>query len=230
MFKAKDMSSVVGQTCGIYTIMYECDHKSADGHRLFHVKCNQCGFETDMRFRYINRAKECNHIKAFGTYINPKVRWKNQRIREIFAGMIQRCYNSTNKNYCLYGAKGIQICQEWIDNPLEFEEWSLLNGYADNLTIDRIDSSKDYCPDNCQWITLEENSRRANANFIEVDGKTLSGTQWAESLGFGKNTINKLIRKYPLNKVKELIRRRIKDPDKIRSNPKQSWMSVYGID
>ena len=106
MFKEKDMSNVIGQTYGIYTILYECDHKSTDGHRLFHVKCNQCGFETDMQFRYINRAKECNHIKAFGTYINPKIRWKNQRIREIFAGMIQRCYNSTNKNYCLYGAKG----------------------------------------------------------------------------------------------------------------------------
>ena len=228
MFKTKDMSSVIGQTCGIYTILYECDHKSTDGHRLFHVKCNQCGFETDMQFRYINRAKECNHIKAFGTYINPKIRWKNQRIREIFAGMIQRCYNSTNKNYCLYGAKGIQICQEWIDNPLKFEEWSLLNGYADNLTIDRIDSSKDYSPKNCRWITNSENSRRANAHYLEINGVSLSGKQWAFECGFGCNIINSLLRKNPEEKVKELIEKRLQDPTKTRKSH-QTWFNVYGI-
>ena len=70
MFKEKDMSSVIGQTYGIYTVMYECNHKSTDGHRLFHVKCNQCGFETDMRFDFIVKIKECKHI--FGVQATKK--------------------------------------------------------------------------------------------------------------------------------------------------------------
>lgn len=45
-------------------------------------------------------------------------------------------------------------------------EWALAHGYTDNLTIDRINIKGDYCPDNCQWITLEENKRKG---FLERD-------------------------------------------------------------
>jgi hypothetical protein len=37
----------------------------------------------------------------------------------------------------------------------------MANGYKSHLTIDRIDSNKNYCPDNCQWITQGENSQKA---------------------------------------------------------------------
>lgn len=227
----KDIN-IVGTRIGLYDVLYECDSKSNDGHRMFHVKCSECGWESNVQMHRIKMlSKKCKHINLAGQYSTDKAKiiWNNKRIFKIYQGMIQRCYNPNNKNFTDYGGKGIGICEDWLNNPKSFEDWAISHGYENDLTIDRIDSNKNYCPDNCQWITLEENSRRANANFIEADGKTLSGTQWAEMLGFGKNTINKLIRKYPLNKVEELIRRRIKDPDKIRSYPKQSWMSVYGI-
>ena len=229
----KKDTNIVGTRIGLYDVLYECDFKSNDGHRMFHVKCSECGWESDVQMHRIKTlSKKCKHINLAGQYSTDKAKiiWNNKRIFKIYQGMIQRCYNPNNKNFKDYGGKGIGICEDWLNNPKSFEDWAISHGYENDLTIDRIDSNKNYCPDNCQWITLEENSRRANANFIEVDGKTLSGTQWAETLDFGKNTINKLIRKYPLNKVKELIRRRIKDPDKNRSYPKQSWMSVYGID
>ena len=227
----KDIN-IVGTRIGLYDVLYECDSKSNDGHRMFHVKCSECGWESNVQMHRIKMlSKKCKHINLAGQYSTDKAKiiWNNKRIFKIYQGMIQRCYNPNNKNFTDYGGKGIGICEDWLNNPKSFEDWAISHGYENDLTIDRIDSNKNYCPDNCQWITLEENSRRANANFIEADGKTLSGTQWAEMLGFGKNTINKLIRKYPLNKVEELIRRRIKNPDKIRSYPKQSWMSVYGI-
>ena len=228
----KKDTNIVGTRIGLYDVLYECDFKSNDGHRMFHVKCSECGWESNVQMHRIKTlSKKCKHINLAGQYSTDKAKiiWNNKRIFKIYQGMIQRCYNPNNKNFTDYGGKGIGICEDWLNNPKSFEDWAISNGYENDLTIDRIDSNKNYCPDNCQWIALEENSRRANANFIEVDGKTLSGTQWAETLNFGQNTINKLIRKYPLNKVKELIRRRIKDPDKIRSYPKQSWMNVYGI-
>jgi len=43
-----------------------------------------------------------------------------------------------------------------------FFEWSLSHGYNENLTIDRLDSSKGYSPDNCQWITSSVNSGKAH--------------------------------------------------------------------
>jgi len=84
------------------------------------------------------------------------------RIYRIFAGMKQRCYNKNATGYKMYGGKGVKICQEWLDDFQTFYNWSMENGYADKLTIDRIDSKRDYCPDNCRWITFELNFFRTH--------------------------------------------------------------------
>ena len=78
--------------------------------------------------------------------------------------MKQRCYNINNPKYYLYGGKNITICDEWLNDYNTFKKWALENGYKPNskLSIDRIDSSKDYCPENCRWISISENSARAN--------------------------------------------------------------------
>lgn len=85
------------------------------------------------------------------------------RLYTIWCGMRQRCNNPNHAAYYLYGRKGVQVCEEWC-NYETFKAWALEHGYADNLTIDRIDPSKGYCPENCQWITRSENTARANKN------------------------------------------------------------------
>ena len=55
-----------------------------------------------------------------------------------------------------HGAKGITICDEWLSNFEVFQEWALANGYKDNLTIERKDNLLGYCPNNCTWITIQE--------------------------------------------------------------------------
>ena len=89
---------------------------------------------------------------------------RNERLYHIYYGMKSRCYNPKTKKYELYGGKGIKICQEWLDDYLCFKKWSYENGYSEDkgLSIDRIDSDKDYEPNNCQWIILSENSAKAN--------------------------------------------------------------------
>ena len=161
----------------------------------------------------------------------PHTKWKNQRISRIYIAIKHRCYDSKRKDYRWYGAKGIKMCQQWLDNPSEFEKWALENGYADNLTIDRINADKDYTPDNCQWILLTENTRKAGkVNWITVDGITLTGKQWADRLHLGTNVINTSIREYGIDKTKELIAAMLKDsPVNKKRKPTQSWFSVYGI-
>ena len=93
------------------------------------------------------------------------------RLYSIYSGMKQRCYNPNNQHYSIYGGKGITICDEWNgSNGLQnFFEWSLSHGYNEDLTIDRIDSSKGYSPNNCQWITASENSSRVHSSSTEQE-------------------------------------------------------------
>ena len=85
------------------------------------------------------------------------------RLYSIWCGMRQRCNRPTHHAYDLYGGKGVKVCDEWNDYAV-FKEWAMANGYADDLSIDRIDPDKGYEPENCRWITPSENTARANKN------------------------------------------------------------------
>lgn len=88
---------------------------------------------------------------------------KKTRLYQIWSGIKQRCNNPNCNRYQYYGAKGIKMCEEWSQSYKTFAAWSYSNGYADNLTIDRIDSDKDYCPQNCRWIPAGLNSSLAQS-------------------------------------------------------------------
>lgn len=72
--------------------------------------------------------------------------------------MLQRCDNSKLANYRNYGGKGVKVCDEWRDF-MQFRKWAMAAGYADDLTIDRIDSAGNYEPANCRWLPRSENAR-----------------------------------------------------------------------
>lgn len=82
------------------------------------------------------------------------------RLHNIWRGMKQRCTDPGCAAWQYYGGKGIRLCDEWRDFSA-FREWALNNGYSPGLTIDRIDSDKGYEPNNCQFISWSENSKRA---------------------------------------------------------------------
>jgi len=84
---------------------------------------------------------------------------KRSRLYIIWTDIKLRCLYPKHKSYKNYGGKGIKICDEWKNNYVAFKSWALANGYQQNLTIDRIDNDESYCPKNCRWLTLSENSR-----------------------------------------------------------------------
>lgn len=175
---------------------------------MYKAKCKFCGKEVIQKMNSLKRASICQHKNFAGIEKSYNIQWSNFRIRHIFYDMVDRCYNKNNKSYCMYGEKGVKICKEWCECPLDFEKWSLTHGYKDDLTIDRIDSSKDYSPDNCRWVTLKNNCKyKSTTRLLDVDGTIMTGRDWAVYLGLSVNLINKYCRWYGEENTIKFIRK-----------------------
>ena len=138
--------------------------KSKHKKRYVKVECKLCSLQYEGQYAlFKNRDKVCKCESKKGKGM---IAWSNpdrDRILKIRQGMVYRCHNEKSHAYKRYGAAGINVCAEWIQDPESFYQWALNNGYKESLTIDRIDNEQGYNQDNCRWITKEEqahNTRR----------------------------------------------------------------------
>lgn len=108
--------------------------------------------------------------------------------------MRDRCHNPNAQSFHHCGGRGIEVCERWRNS---FE-----NFYADvgpkpsvKLTLDRIDNTKGYEPNNVRWATWEqqENNRR-NSRWIEIDGERKTVPQWAKDKNIKQVTIKARLR------------------------------------
>jgi len=114
----------------------------------------------------------------------------------IWNGMRQRCYNKKNKSYKNYGGRGIAVCDSW-NNRDGFKNFLKDMGFKPTKThsLDRIDNNGNYCPENCRWATVEEQScNKRNTIIITIDGVSRSLLEWAKIKGMSRKTISNRIR------------------------------------
>ena len=89
-----------------------------------------------------------------------------------------RCLTHTDASYHNYGARGIKIHHDWL-KFYNFQNWALINGYKENLTIERINNNMDYEPDNCKLISKSDQSyNKRNSFFLNCFGETKCATLW----------------------------------------------------
>lgn len=178
------------QPCGQHVLMYEC-------------LCD-CGNIVNVRAEYL----KTGHTKSCGCLRIEKQPHTTHgktgtRIHNIWRSMKRRCYTKSHIEYKRYGARGIIVCDEWNNDFEKFYEWSMKNGYNDNLSIDRIDVNGNYEPSNCRWVTMkEQQNNRRNNHCITYCGKTMTTKQFSEKYNMNYSTlITRLSRGWSVEKI-----------------------------
>lgn len=165
---------------GYATWLCKCDcgnTKIVSGHCLRRGNTHSCGC----------LAKESRYVHGM----------KGTRLYNIWQNMKCRCYNKNHPAYPNYGGRGITICDEWRHDFSAFHDCAMSHGYADGLTIERIDNDGNYTPDNCRWATRFEQSQNTRRNrIIEMDGERKTLAEWARQYNLNYCTVISRINKH----------------------------------
>lgn len=158
------MNDLKGKKFGKLTALYNSNKRTSAGGMIWVCLC-MCGCLIEVRGSHLEtgNTKSCGCLRREREpaykhgEANPQT-----RLYHIWAHMKKRCSWFNGKPYKYYGGRGIKVCNEWNNNFIAFKTWALANGYQENLTIDRINNDGNYEPNNCQWITKSENTKKRN--------------------------------------------------------------------
>lgn len=144
----------------------------------------------------------------------------------VWQGMKQRCYCKTCRLYPYYGAKGVTVCDEWLNSPVAFIQWALTHGWEQGLEIDKDilkEGNKIYSPATCKFVSHSENQRKVMSYKLKERSKKvklnledisyiisakLKGVKTRELAGEFKvsvQTINRVYAKYRQGKLQTLL-------------------------
>lgn len=179
------INDLTGKKIFKLTVISRCDdYVSPKGKRLTRWLC-KCDCGNEIKVTSVNlkkgHTKSCGCLKSIATIEKNKTHELSKtRVYHIWQDIKKRCYNKKSKCFKRYGGRGITMYKEWLENPKSFYDWSINNGYNENLSIDRINVNGNYEPSNCRWATLEEqaNNKRTN-RMIEYNGETHTMAEWA---------------------------------------------------
>lgn len=131
-----------------------------------------------------DQMKERNFKHGFAS------REDREHLYVLWGAMKDRVTNRNRKDSKWYSDKCLEFYEEWNDYT-KFREWSLANGYEEGLSIDRIDNSIGYRPDNCRWIPLKDQNKNKTTNrLITYKGETKILADWCRELNISDKLVS----------------------------------------
>lgn len=180
-----------GNKFGLLTPI-EATHKGKGGY-YWDCVCD-CGKNTNvLATRLIQgTTKSCGHLKG-NKGVGKTHGMRYTKIYTCWKNIKTRCTNPDAQNYCLYGGRGITVCERWIESFENFYE-DMKEGYVDGLSIERIDVNKGYYKENCRWVTMADQAKnKRNTAYITYKGLTKRAFDWAEIIGANPKSLSKRV-------------------------------------
>lgn len=182
--------NIISKQFGYLTVIRQ---EGTDGHyhKTYLCRC-VCGNERYLtKNKLIKGTPSCGCMRYTTSASKRKTHGMSKtRIYHTWQDMKSRCYRKNNKDYGLYGGRGISVCDEWKNSFQIFHEWAIANGYSEESTIDRIDSNGNYEPSNCRWVSQKQQCNNISRNhLLTFEGVTRTMAEWAEIKGIPYTTL-----------------------------------------
>ena len=176
------VKNLIGEKFGKLTVLKRCEN-SKSGKAVWLCLC-ECGKTTKVPTCRLTmgKVKSCGCLKRESRNFTHKM--SKTRLYNIWIDMKKRCYDKNCKSFKDYDQRGITVCDQWRKDFVSFMNWSIENGYSEELTIDRIDGELGYSPENCRWAnSITQNNNRKNSVFIEYNGEVKTIAEWCRYYG-----------------------------------------------
>jgi hypothetical protein len=110
---------------------------------------------------------------------------------QCWGNMKRRCLDPKNKAFKNYGARGIRICQDWLQDFHKFLADVGPRPTAQH-TLDRVRNDGHYEPGNVRWATHTEQSNNTRRNrLLTHNGQTKTAAEWGHTLSIKNGTIRR---------------------------------------
>lgn len=193
--KTKDLSD---RRFGKLTVLHRVEN-SRHGKAQWLCRCD-CGTQKSTLAAVLIRgeAKSCGCTRAgLARERFTKHGQRGTRTYRIWVAMKTRCQNPARADFPWYGGKGIAVCDRWQKFKPFFADMGECPS-ADH-SIDRIDNSKGYSPDNCRWATAKEQVTNSSIpRMLTHDGRTMCLSDWARELGIHGSSLHERLKKWPI--------------------------------
>lgn len=192
-----------GQKIGRLTVL-SFSHRDEASKAHILCKCD-CGIEKTFEATSLcRRTRSCGCLSA--EMSSKRVRTHGltrTRIYVIWQNMMYRCYKENSTSYKNYGAKGIDVCEEW--HIFENFYKDMFKGYSDKLTLDRIDNNKGYSKENCRWSSYsKQNRNRKNNHIVIFKGRQMCLADAVDISGLNYTTVERRINQHGWDAEKAL--------------------------